>query len=363
MLSKDKNFYVFAILFLVSLEFFYTFKQKKVSNLWMQLGLMYIFLDIIFHKINLLLFLQNFKKINLWYTFLAAFVYYIATILRSFRWKSLLNHMKNIKTMLFFKANLIGWLYSCIFPGRVGEVVRAVVVGKEIKISKVTALSSVILERIFDGLLVASLFVYIVIFNPINNELFIKSGIFVGILYCFLIGFIILFYYNHNFVEKIIKTKIKFLSKNLKAKIIEKLKAFHNGLHIFKNGYGLLGFILIVIAVWILNIMQSYYCLKAMDIFNLIFSHTSYTVLFISILFTFTDAVAIAIPIGPGSAGPYHATMVYTFVLLLPGIKHNIEQYNLIAAFAMFIWLMEVIPLSLGGLFFLIKDSLTSKKT
>ncbi len=69
---------------------------------------------------------------------------------RARRWRVLLGAVLEVKTGLLFRVTLIGFLANYLLPARMGEVVRAALLGAREKISVSAALGSVVLERLLD---------------------------------------------------------------------------------------------------------------------------------------------------------------------------------------------------------------------
>lgn len=74
---------------------------------------------------------------------------------RALRWKAIMESMKpDVKTINLFGAVLIGYGFNNLIP-RLGEVARAVAVGKSENLSKTSILGTVVVERIIDLLVFA----------------------------------------------------------------------------------------------------------------------------------------------------------------------------------------------------------------
>lgn len=80
---------------------------------------------------------------------LAAF-FFIAMLIRAFRWKYLLPNRENLSVLMLYKATLIGGLAVWLLPLRAGEFVRPGVCAKLQPVSYSASLASVFTERIFD---------------------------------------------------------------------------------------------------------------------------------------------------------------------------------------------------------------------
>ena len=44
----------------------------------------------------------------------------------------------------------MGWTFNTLLPGRLGEIARAVLLGRRVGISKTAAFATIVLERLFD---------------------------------------------------------------------------------------------------------------------------------------------------------------------------------------------------------------------
>ncbi len=80
-------------------------------------------------------------------------------IFRCIRWRYLLSPIKRgIRFYNLFSTTIIGYMVSWVIPGRIGELVRPVLLGQREKVSKSAAVATIVIERIMDGLAVMFLF-------------------------------------------------------------------------------------------------------------------------------------------------------------------------------------------------------------
>lgn len=84
---------------------------------------------------------------------------------RVFRWQMLFSPLQ-VRLGNTFNALNVGYFLSNILPARIGDVVRAYLIGDLESVSKVRALSTVVVERIFDGLTVVLFFALSALFVP-----------------------------------------------------------------------------------------------------------------------------------------------------------------------------------------------------
>ena len=78
-------------------------------------------------------------------------VYLVALWARAWRWHYLLRPIKPISTNKMFPIVCIGYMGNNIYPARAGEVLRAVILKRKEGVPISASLATVIVERIFDG--------------------------------------------------------------------------------------------------------------------------------------------------------------------------------------------------------------------
>jgi glycosyltransferase 2 family protein len=106
------------------------------------------FLTLVFSKVEWRGFIDSLKLLNLFDPIILALIYLFGFMLRGIRSMILL---PGIGWREGFGGVFIGYAANNVLPARLGEVVRAHVVGKSAGISRTTTFSSVLVERIFDG--------------------------------------------------------------------------------------------------------------------------------------------------------------------------------------------------------------------
>lgn len=98
---------------------------------------------------------QELKKSSLMPVVGAVVFLFLAFWIRAYRWSYLLSPIKKIPVHPLFRSTLIGFMGNYLLPFRAGEVMRAVSIGQTQNISKAAALGSIVLERVFDGMVLS----------------------------------------------------------------------------------------------------------------------------------------------------------------------------------------------------------------
>jgi len=128
---------------------------------------------------------------NYWWLIPGVLVYFGAVLVRSWRWHYMLAPIKRIPTLRLFPLVVIGYMGNNIYPARAGEVLRSYVLRRKEGVPISSSLTTVVLEQLFDGL-VMLLFVAVTLpFAPLpevyRNVVIGFSALFVGALLVFFV--------------------------------------------------------------------------------------------------------------------------------------------------------------------------------
>jgi glycosyltransferase 2 family protein len=96
---------------------------------------------------------------NYWWILPGVVVYFGAVWARTWRWHYLLRPVKAVSLKQLFPIVCIGYFGNNVYPARAGEVIRAFVLRRNNGVSVSASLATIIIERVFDGL-VMLLFVF-----------------------------------------------------------------------------------------------------------------------------------------------------------------------------------------------------------
>jgi glycosyltransferase 2 family protein len=97
-------------------------------------------------------------------------VYFVAVWARTWRWDYMLRPIKHIPVRRLFPVVVIGYMGNNVYPFRAGEVLRSFVLYKREDVSMSASLATVIVERVFDGL-VMLIFVFVALpLSPIPGD-------------------------------------------------------------------------------------------------------------------------------------------------------------------------------------------------
>jgi len=111
-------------------------------------------------------------------------VYFLAVWGRTWRWHYLLRPIKPISLSTLFPIVVIGYMGNNVYPFRAGEVIRAYILKRSENVTVTASLTTIVVERLFDGL-VMLIFVFVALpFAHIEQE-WLRTIIILGTLVFF----------------------------------------------------------------------------------------------------------------------------------------------------------------------------------
>jgi glycosyltransferase 2 family protein len=122
------------------------------KRFWLGLSISALFLALFLARTDFDEIRESFAGADYLLAFAAIPLYFIGYWLRTLRWHYLLRPVADVSTSRLYPVTIIGLMANNIAPARIGELVRAYLVGERESISKSTALGTIAVDRAFDGL-------------------------------------------------------------------------------------------------------------------------------------------------------------------------------------------------------------------
>ncbi len=315
---------------------------KFIISMAVSLGLVYFS----FKDLEWAPFWQAITSINYWLLSAGAFLLVFSNVIRAARWKILLSPQKEIGTKHLFEATMMGYMGNNILPFKLGEVLRAVVVGKrhELKVSGVGA--SIVVER---GLDMFSFLILAGIYGAIVPTF--ESARLLSILgLCAILMVIILGFWvnrHHKKFTKSIEIWANSLIEKGHPKRAAHLVSIFKGLETIWLMPKPIHVIVQTGFLWLLYFMVTFLGLAAFDFgLNLIeLWQVS------SILLVFTT-LSLSIPAAPGYVGTYHGAVLAA--LMIFDIENDAAK-----AFAIVLHLLNYLIYTPMGAWYLMKAGLS----
>ena len=211
------------------------FKSKKFY-----IGLFFsaLLIYLIIHQLDFSEMAATFKKCNPKMLLLAVPVYFLSYITRAIRWKYLMMGKENYKVPTLMGIIFIGYILNSFLPARIGDFYRAYLAGEKFGTSKVTVFSSIVLERILDGIVVLSMLLLSILFffhQPWMYKLaFSVAALFGG---SFILVYCLFKYSNTDVLAQKLKNFCLKYPKIFKDKFINFLDNIHKHIKSFITGF------------------------------------------------------------------------------------------------------------------------------
>jgi uncharacterized protein (TIRG00374 family) len=124
----------------------------KQKGFWLGILVSLGLLAFVFYQTDPAKIVEALRRAQYAYLLPALVLYFIGVAIRAVRWHFLLRSIKPIPTFALFRTVVIGYMANDILPARMGELVRAYVLGRQENVSKTATLVTIVVERVFDGL-------------------------------------------------------------------------------------------------------------------------------------------------------------------------------------------------------------------
>jgi uncharacterized protein (TIRG00374 family) len=323
----------------------------KKRSYWIGLVLSIFFLFLFLRKIDFFEVWKIFKEVEFVYTIPLMIIYLFSLWIRAKRWKYLLNPIKKVQIWELFNATAIGFMANNIFPARVGEVVRAVVLGHRAKISKTASFATIVVERLFDGFIIFFLLLIVIFFmsfppegtSIISQGAIKKAGLLSFVFYILVLSVLLLLRFHNRKANQVISFFLRKLPEKISAKITKQIDSFISGLDVLKEFNDILIIILYSFFLWLTLSFANYLLFVG---FHLRLSLLA--AVFLEVVLVF----GVAIPSAPGYIGTFHWICAAGLIFL--GVEANQAK-----SFAMVLWLAGFIPQTGLGLALLWKEGFT----
>lgn len=262
--------------FISSIFLYFTFKEIDFKEVWITL-----------------------KKVNIYFALLGVILFILANAIRGFRWKLMLKPVKNISAMSCIAAMFVDILGNNILPARLGDVWRTIIVKHKENVPATTAFSSLIIERILDGLIILlGAFIGKLILEEVPESM--KKAIIYLVMGIILV--VIVFIGIYIFHE--------YRYKNSNSKIAKQVKKIISAFHFFRDFYNTIYILTLSIISWIVEYYSYLYFLKTIG-----YSGPMSLALFVMVAVN----IGVSIPSGPGYFGVFeYATLLAFYAYGLP---------------------------------------------
>lgn len=319
---------------------------------WLGMGVSAVLVFFLFRGIDYHKLWEASSHANLYLWILAFFITYLLMLIRALRWQYLMGHLKEIGIWSLFSATTIGFMANNLLPARMGEFVRAYVIGTKEEVSVTSSFATIVVERIFDMITVLLLAMAVFLLFELPGGVseikdMVKGGAY-GLMVVIIIAVLFL-YVLVRYREKslsLVRGILRPFPERIQEQAVLFMGSLASGLEIVKGKRPLFMVSLYSILNWLASALPVYIITISFG-FMLPFS----SALLILVLLAF----AVSVPSSPGSVGPFHYAVYLGLGFYGVGKEEAIGM-------AIVMHLAQFVPLVVLGLFLVWREKLSFSK-
>jgi len=302
---------------------------RHIVGLAISLFLLYlVFRKFAWHDLNTIL-----VTARLSWLVAASGLYLTSFVWRAWRWQIILKSVKILPAGFLYRNLLAGYALNNLLPARSGDFYRAHSLGVHMQISRISALSSILVERIFDGLVLSSILGLLLIIVP-RAKWIQLLGITALAIFGSSLGGILWVVRNAEKMRRLTIVCSRVLPHSWAQAIFRVEENFVNGLGMTTSSSSIAQVCGVSLLIWLVEYAVFWCAMWSL--------RTSWPWEALAVLLVVAN-LATLIPSGPGYVG----TFQYAFLLSLGmfGVKPNVAvAYSLLVQFVFF---ATVIPVGL----------------
>ncbi|MBW1720820.1 MAG: flippase-like domain-containing protein [Deltaproteobacteria bacterium] len=330
-------------------------KSPKAADwkLWAGILISAVFIFLAFRKVDTGRMWMVLKSANLSSILMIVVFTFLQYVARAWRWAILLEPIQTTGFRNRIQAVLIGFAANCVFPARLGEFIRANLLGRKEKLSGSSILGTILVERLFDGFTLLLILAIGLSGTTFTGEWSAVSGSLRGtgyalfFTYLLVILFIVGFKYKTRECLNLLDRLLFFFPKKLRKKSIEAIRNFSLGLVLLRSPVHWAGAILLSILVWTFGIVQIQFTELSLGL-NL--------PLIAAFLVMAMGSFGAMIPSAPGFIGTFHLAVQYAFLF------YGLDKEEALSA-AILWHAAVVIPTVLAGLLAFLSSQFSTERT
>jgi len=266
----------------------------KKLLLGIAVGLFFIYLS--FKGVDLEGIVDGLKRAKLVFVPPVLALLVIIQMLRSYRWGIILKPIMAIDQFSLFSVTNTGFLAVVAIPARIGELARPYLISTKAGISMSSAMGTILVERVFDGLSVLTVLFIVVLFTPLPPWLIRGSFLFLFVTLLFL-GLMILLVFKREASLSLLAPLLRIFPEGWRSRLSGFTENLIDGFKIIPHGRSMCWLAFLSIVIWGINAVVMYVSFFAFG-FDLPLS-AAFVLMVIIIL-------GIAIPTAPGFVGNWH---------------------------------------------------------
>jgi uncharacterized protein (TIRG00374 family) len=279
--------------------------------MWLGVSISLGLLAYLFSRIDYRHLLQALASANIAFLLPAAGLILVTLVIRAWRWQYLLMPLKAVSFPSLMSATAIGLMANMILPARLGEIVRAVVLGHREHLDKSASFATIVVERLLDGMTILSMLAVLLLWVPLPvgeglGRALRWGGLVTLMVYLGVFAFLFYLYRATAQATGIVQRACLWLPTRYTDRLCQLLQSFSCGLHTLGRRQYLGQLIVGSAALWGVIGLYNFLVILAFHL------QLPLTVGFLLVIF---QAFAVMLPSSPGFVGTYHAASVACLTL------------------------------------------------
>ncbi len=274
---------------------------------------------------------------------------------RTLRWGNLLSGMEVVPFKKLNEASAIGFMMLIILPFRLGEFARPFLIAQRSSIRRSPAMTSVVLERIIDGIIIAVLLRVLLFFVPGETPAIARIHWGGNIMFLVFFGglmFLLLARWQHDRVIGLMRSTLGRIAAGPTEKLIHVTDGFVGALRQLPDGKNMAMFAGWTAVYWILNGIGMSLLANAFDC-----SHADgaacqplHLTIFQGFVVLSVLIIGMMIPAAPGSAGTFQFTILLALGVFVAEPVVNASG----VAYANVLWIVQLVQQIAFGIIFML---------
>lgn len=281
---------------------------------------------------------------NYWWLIPSILVYFGAVWARTWRWHYMLRHIKAIPVLRLFPVVVIGYMGNNVYPARAGEVLRSYVLRRKEGVPISVSLTTVVLERLFDGL-VMLLFVFVTLpFAPLPKVFSVFITIF-SVLFLVALAAFLMIAARPERMQRLYTWMVnRVVPLRWRERVHGLFDRFIEGLQSLRSPREMAWIFASSVLIWLTETLKYWFVMHAFPGLEVSF--------LVLMLMTAVVNLFTTLPSTPGYIGTFDAPGIATLVAF--GVPHALASgYTLVLHVAL--WL----PITLLGAWYMLREHLS----
>ena len=307
-----------------------------------------VFLVLAFRQVNFAELADALSSANYVLVLPALLLWFVGYVVRTIRWRAILAGTKSGSLLELFGVLMVGFATNNLLPARLGEFARAYLLRRRTGLRKTFVLSSIFLERVFDGLTLVILILLLSSQFDLQDwgrrvEI-LATALFVGVA-----AGIMLLLYRPEFAGWIVACVARPLPSRISTFALGAYGSFVNGLSAMRRPSVVLTTIVLSVCVWALEWAAYFTVASAFDL-GLSPLNLGAACVFLLVVVN----LGIMLPAAPGYVGTFQFFAVSALAVwgvphepaLAVAIVAHLTQYVLVTAIGLVFFGREHVTLS-----------------